>query len=300
MRSGAKTILILVLIVGIVAGGLAVFASMQGENQWDNDNNVGAYKTQSVASQGAEDPAQLPFPQDEDEEPMPPIYEPMRVLLNMNPYTVGWIKIEGTPIDYPVVYMEGDNEYFLRHDYEGKEAICGTLYIDKQCSIWPRSDNLIIYGHNMRDGSMFSSLLNYRNKAYYREHPKFTYLSLFDMEEYEIVAVILSKVYYTHEDVFKYYKFFNARNADEFNNFVYNVKKMSLYDTGITPVYGDDLITLSTCEYSQEEGRLAVIARRIRASEQTVAPDATEMPLPTATPVAPTATPTAAPIPSGV
>jgi len=110
---------------------------------------------------------------------------------------------------------------------------------------------------------MFVDLLNYKNEDYYKTHKTIRFTTNEEDAEYEIISVFLSRVYYkTETDVFRYYYFINAENEEEFNEFVNNSKKASLYDIDATAQYGDQLLTLSTCEFSQKDGRLAVVAKK--------------------------------------
>ncbi len=191
-----------------------------------------------------------------------PKLEEMEKLYQENNDLVGWIKIDGTKIDYPVVYTKGE-DYYLRRDFYKNNYEAGTLMVDKFNTVTPRDTNLIIHGHNMNDGTMFHDLLNYKNEAYYQQHKKITYYTLEEKQEYEIMAVFLSRVYRVKDQVFKYYKFYNATNESEYKYYIDNVKRLSLYDTGITSCFNNELLTLSTCEYSQANGRLVVVARKV-------------------------------------
>ena len=182
-------------------------------------------------------------------------------LKNMNNDFVGILTIPNTIINYPVMYTKSD--YYLRRSFDKKQSDAGTLYIDKYNIIDPIDDNIIIYGHNMKNGTMFHELLNYKDEEYYKEH-KYIYFNKIDNnEKYEIISVFYSKVYYENEKVFKYYKFYRTEDTIEFNDYVKNIKELSLYDTGIDAKLGDKFITLSTCEYSQENGRFVVVAKKI-------------------------------------
>lgn len=188
-------------------------------------------------------------------------------LYAQNPYLAGWLEIPDTVIDYPVMFTPDDGEdgeYYLYRTFDNEEDPTkeGCLFIDANCTIDPRSTNLLIHGHNMKNGTMFHSLLDYESEEYYKEHPKIYYSSLWEEGEYEIVAVFRSKIYNKDDDVFKYYKFFNAQDEQQFNDFINNVKELALYDTGVDAQYGDELITLATCEYTQENGRFVVVARK--------------------------------------
>ena len=176
---------------------------------------------------------------------------------------IGWITIEDTKIDYPVMFTKGE-DYYLRRDFYKKKSTGGTLYINKHQTMEPRDINIIIHGHNMTsNGTMFHDLLNYKKESYYETHKKIIYYTLEEREEYEIISVFLSKVYKVNDNVFKYYKFYGEQSESDHKNYIDNVKELALYDTGITATYPEKLITLSTCEYSQENGRLVVVAKQV-------------------------------------
>lgn len=179
-----------------------------------------------------------------------------------NPDIVGWIEIVGTKINYPVLQGE-DNSYYMTHNYKKEEAKDGSIFLDKDYDWNLPSSNLLMYGHNMGDGEMFQDLLKYESEDYYKEHPTIRFTTANDDSEYEIISAFKSRVYYKSEkNVFRYYFFINAENEEEYNDFVNNAKKASLYDTGKTAEYGDQLMTLSTCSYHTEDGRFAVVARK--------------------------------------
>lgn len=191
---------------------------------------------------------------------MPRLYEE-------NNDTAGWIYIEGTEVDYPVMYTPEDGEFYLHRTFEKEEDPTGQgcIFIDKHCTTDPRSTNLLFHGHSMNNGTMFATLLDYKDEEFYKKHPTIIYTSLVDEAEYQIAAVFLSKVYTVAEtDVFKYYKFYDAATEEEYNDYIENCKALALYDTGFTPKYGDELITLSTCEYSVENGRIVVVAYKTK------------------------------------
>lgn len=184
-------------------------------------------------------------------------------LYAQNQDLAGWIKIEGTHIDDPVMYTPND-DYYLYRGFDKSDNVAGSLYIDKRNVLDPRDDNLLLHGHNMKNGSMFHDLLSYKKEAFYNEHKTIRFDTLYEEGIYEIVAVFVSRVYNVDEDVFKYYSFYRADNQQQFDDYIRNVKNLSLYDTGVTAEYGDELITLSTCEYSQTDGRMVVVAKKSR------------------------------------
>ncbi len=180
---------------------------------------------------------------------------------------VGWVEIANTAISFPVV-QGSDNEYYLKHNYKKEYSNDGAIFLDKDYDWSIPSSNLLLYGHNNKNGNMFQSLLDYQKESFYKEHPTIRFTTPEEDCEYEIIAVFFSRVYYTNEkNVFRYYYFVNAKNEAEFDDYVKQSKKASIYDTGKTAQYGDQLLTLSTCEYSQEDGRFAVVARKIPKEE---------------------------------
>lgn len=188
-------------------------------------------------------------------------------LYKLNKNMIGWIRINGTIIDYPVLWVEGDNDYYLEHDFYGEKSKYGQIILDYRCDFDAPSTNLIFHGHHMSDGTMFGSLRRYQKESYYNKHKYIQFDTIYEEGTYEIFAVFLSKIYNKSDRVFKYYNFIDAASEEAFDSYVASVKALSLYETGITPVYGDELIALSTCEYSQDNGRLVVVARRLSPEE---------------------------------
>lgn len=197
-----------------------------------------------------------------DEEEAPEVLEDYKTLLNMNKDLIGWLKIADINIDYPVM-QTNDNTYYLNHNFDKKSDKNGCLFLDYQCDVINRNTNLIIYGHNMLSGNMFGNLDKYSSEEYYKEHPKFEFDTIYEKGAYEIVYVFRSKIYNEDDVVFKYYQFFDVQSELEFNSNMTEMEKISLYDTGITPEYGDELLTLSTCDYQEDNGRFVVVARKI-------------------------------------
>lgn len=184
-------------------------------------------------------------------------------LLNMNQRLIGWVKIDDTNIDYPVM-QTSDNEYYLDHNLNQEYDKNGSIFMDKDCDVLKPSTNFIIYGHHMRSGQMFGTLDNYESEAYYREHPYIRFDTIYEKGVYEIMYVFRSRVYSEEEIVFKYYQFIDANSEQEFNSYMAEMEAMSFYDTGVTAEYGDQLLTLSTCDYQEKNGRFVVVAKKIK------------------------------------
>lgn len=179
-----------------------------------------------------------------------------------NPDCIGWLTIERTMVDYPVMYHPEEENYYLHRDFDGNYNANGCLFLAENCEP-ETSDNLIIYGHHMNSGKMFAALEDYKEKKFCEEHPLITYNTLHGKETYQVLAAFATPVY-TGND-FTYYAFTKAEDKGEYDSFIKAVKERSLYDTGVTASYGEKLLTLSTCEYSQKNGRMVVVAKKIEA-----------------------------------
>jgi len=188
----------------------------------------------------------------------------LKELQKVNSDIVGWIEIEDSKINYPVLQTT-DNDFYVRRNYKKEYSVEGSIFLDKDYNWDLPSTNLLIYGHNNRGSSeMFVDLMNYKEEEYYNTHKTIRFTTNKEDAEYEIIAVFLSRIFYKSEtDVFRYYYFINANNEEEFNDYIENSKKISLYDIEATAEYGDQLMTLLTCSYHTEDGRLAVVARKI-------------------------------------
>lgn len=193
--------------------------------------------------------------------------EPVKVLreyaaiYQLNPDMVGWINIPGTTINYPVVQTPDDPNYYLKRDFYKKSSRNGTIYAHAWANLQTPSDNVTLYGHNMRDGSMFAALHKYNSKEFYDQNPYIYFDTLYEHRTYQILAVF--EVDITKVD-FPYHNFVDG-NTISFRDYVNNCRELSLYDTGVTAAYGDKLITLSTCDMdtSNDDLRFVVVAKLV-------------------------------------
>lgn len=161
---------------------------------------------------------------------------------------VGWILIEDTNIDYPVMQTPTDPTYYLKHDFEKNYTDYGCPFMQADCDALAPSDNLILYGHNMKDGSMFADLAKYRSKDFWQSHKTVWFDTALGSCAYEIFAVIHTTVQADTADAFPFYRFVDAATPEEFADYVSACQARALYDTGISAKYGDKLLTLSTCD----------------------------------------------------
>ena len=184
-------------------------------------------------------------------------------IYEMNKDTVGWLKIEGTELDYPVLQTPEDPNFYLYRDFTGEDSDRGAIYAWGDADIKEPSDNITMFGHNMRDGSMFAALNAYTDKAAWDKNSLITFDTLEEFHTYKIFAVFRTTA--TEGKGFRYHQFVDAEDEEAFNEFVETCKELAYYETGETPVYGDKLICLSTCEYTHplQNGRLVVAAYRI-------------------------------------
>ncbi|MBP3255637.1 MAG: class B sortase [Clostridia bacterium] len=178
----------------------------------------------------------------------------------MNNDVVGWIKLKDSNIDYPIMQ---NGEYYLRRNIYKEYSSYGTPFLAEYCNI-NTSDNLIIYGHHIKSGMMFADLDKYKNYNYYLNHKIIKLYKLQGTEtieeEYKVVFCFKTTV---NKGGFKYYNFYNATSEADYNSFVEQCQKLSFYNTEESASYGDRLITLSTCEYSLNNGRMVVVAKKI-------------------------------------
>lgn len=177
----------------------------------------------------------------------------------------GWIKIEDTVIDYPVMFTPEDPNFYENRNWNKEVCNVGTtIFIDGRTA--DDSENIIVYGHNMRDFSMFGSLKYYKDKEYYEEHKYIEFDTIYEKATYEIIAVSKAKIYYNEEpssDEYLFYMNIELDSEDEFDEYINNMKSNSEYDIEATAQYGDQLITLCTCDKYTTDGRLLVVAKKI-------------------------------------
>ncbi len=215
------------------------------------------------------------------------ITEKAKIFLRQNSDYIGWISIDNTQVDGPIVLdpgeinpEEGDedygdeayeaNSYYLDHDINRQSYRAGTLFMDYRdvfsSSEEDQSENLIIYGHNMANNTMFGSLRKYRQDySFYDESPFIELSSLYEDYQYVIFGfMITSGNWYTD---FRYWDMEELDTEEEFNSYVETIKNGSMVDTGVDVQYGDKLLTLSTCYADEDNSRFLVVARRLRDNE---------------------------------
>ena len=250
-----KVIIAIVAAVAVLIGGLVWFLLANKEPEQPPTEPSTEEVTEEITTEPETEPP--------TEEPEPVMLDFMAELYAQNPEVVGWLRIDDTVVDYPVMHTPDDPEKYLRLDFDGHYKVAGTLFVDGKCVMDPKeeTDNLIIYGHNMKNGSMFRTLHKYKDKSFWESHPEIYFSTLYEERTYEIVAAFYDRLYYKHEDVFKFYQVFDLEDEEAMANAMMNYQEKALYETGVTAELGDELLTLVTCSYHTDYGRFVVVAR---------------------------------------
>lgn len=265
MKNIYKVLFTILLVAGIGTACYGIWeiaGLVRDTNETLNSMNSVATSTETLAETDVA-PTEVATPEPTEE----PYVSPYADFFTSYPDAVAWLEIPGTNISYPVMWTPGDETKYLYLNYDGTKNQNGSLLLDTDSSLSPITTNLIIHGHNMKSGAMFGTLMDYKDQTYYEQHKEMLLYTADGERKYEVIAAFRSKVYYTTDKVFKYYKFFQANTEDEFKNFYDNIKKMSLYDTGVTAEFGDRFITLSTCTSYTDNGRFVVVAKEITDQE---------------------------------
>lgn len=193
--------------------------------------------------------------------PEPEGFHRYDVLYEQNHDLFGWIRIDETALNYPVMHTPDDPEHYLRRAFDGTYSVSGVPFLDGAC--YEGCGNYIVYGHHMKNGSMFATLSDYADEAFWQEHPTVHFDTVAQPGEYEVLAAFYDRAHTVDEtDVFRYYNYTDLTGEAVFDDYLRQVRAAALYDTGVTAEYGDQLLTLSTCSYHTANGRFVVVARQ--------------------------------------
>lgn len=177
-------------------------------------------------------------------------------LHKQNSDCVGWVKVDDTRINYPVMYTPKDPEKYLHLNFDGQYSAAGTPFIGEGCTL--SGNSIIVYGHHMRAGTMFANLTKFEDKSFAKSHViQFETLKS-PKTDYKVVAVFHCDL--TSSNYYEFWNHVGTLDINEYNKFVEKMKSLSLYDTGVTPIYGQNLLMLSTCTYGTSNERLVVLA----------------------------------------
>lgn len=199
----------------------------------------------------------------EDTEAQPQVLQEYLSLYTQYPNLVGWLRIEDTQIDLPVLQTT-DNEYYLNKNIDGQEDINGTLFMDYRDDIKKPSTNLIIYGHNMKSGAMFGGLKQYLDASYATGHDIIYFDTIYEKQTYQVIAVCLSEVGYQDDETERYYNFIEAESGEHLQSFLETIRECAVYDRTQDVTDSDTFLTLSTCNSYVEDGRLFLVAKKIQ------------------------------------
>lgn len=189
---------------------------------------------------------------------VPDIMAGYAILAETNEDMFGWIKVEGTVINYPVMHTPKEPEFYLRRGFDKKYAKSGTPFLQGEC--FENCGNYIVYGHNMRNKTMFGTLSEYENEQFFKEHPIIEFDTLEEKGSYRVMAA-----FYWHPETGgpEFYRYYDLRKESTLKEYADAVKRLAIYDTGIEAETGDQLLTLATCDASDENGRFVIVAKKI-------------------------------------
>ena len=254
---------LLVLLCSVVAVGCLGYFIMYSYYEYKTTKSyqsLSELKEQTVPHIPQNEPPVINYTKEEQE--IPEVLEKFRTLVNKNKKLIGWVEIDDTNISYPVMQTV-NNEYYLDHNLNQEYDKNGSIFMDKDCDVLKPSTNFILYGHHMKSGLMFGKLDLYSSEEYYKKHNIIKFDTIYEEGTYEIMYVFRTKIYNEEDIVFKYYQFIDALSEQEFDSYMQEMAEMSFYDTGVTAQYGDQLLTLSTCDYYVNDGRFVVVAKKI-------------------------------------
>lgn len=216
-----------------------------------------------------------PSPTEPTDPPVPTTTEPKTILSRFekiykaNNDVVGYIYIEGTNINYPILHHPEEKDYYLKRDFYGSYDRHGCIYLRENCDMFEPTDVLTIYGHYMSDDTMFADIHEYLDKKFFDSHQYITVWDLYEQHTYQVVC--LFKTSGTYGTGFPFHLFDDFANEEEYNEFIHGVRDVAgtgytgktIFDSGIETQYGDQFICLATCEYTINNGRLILVAKRI-------------------------------------
>ena len=265
-NSPVSRLLVVVALVSALIFGVTVFSALRNRIALKRMAAETARETTPISTSA---PAETTVPTQATVPPttaaVPPT-EPREVLPRLqeqyekNPDLAGWLTIPGTRIDYPVMYSPDEPERYLHANFDAAYSFAGLPFLDAACDT--ESGNRIIYAHNMLDGSMFRTLLKYQQKDFWQRNPVISFNTLYEEQEYEVVAAFYDKVYKKSDTNFKFYQFYDTSDQSSFDEAMAYYREHALYDTGVTAQCGDLFLTLVTCAYQTENGRFVVVARK--------------------------------------
>lgn len=193
-------------------------------------------------------------------------------LIEINPETVGWITVPNTTANLVVVQKKDEeigNEYYLKHNFFNEDSESGAIFMDRRniATETETSDNIILYGHNQADETMFGDLKKYKDIEFYKENPVITFSTLYDEKQYKIISYFVIDIEPSHGEIFDYHNYINFDDEEEFNYYISEIMARSYMLNDVDVEYGDKFLTLSTCSNEFSTSRFVIIARQVREGE---------------------------------
>ena len=185
---------------------------------------------------------------------------------------VGWIKIDGTTVDYPVLQAE-DDSYYLHRNFEKEYEGRGSIYMASDCNAETLDTNTVIYGHNWLDTTMFSQLVKYSDFDFYKEHPVIEFNTRYEMHKWKIFAVFITTATASEDNGYVFNFVYPHMGGVNYEGYMAELQKRSLYDTGVDVNENDKFLTLSTCTREVDtddyraDCRIVIVARMVRDGE---------------------------------
>lgn len=251
---GKRRLLLALFIV--FAGVFCVSAGLLGHELWQSKKAADAF-----AALRAEQAAQRVQAAEDAAQAAAALAAGYDSLHSQNADYAGWLNVGGTTIDYPVMWTPSDPDYYLRRAFDQSSSASGTPFIGEGADI--DSDCLLIYGHEMHNGTMFGELDRYADAAFAAEKQPITIYTRTEMRTYEVFAAVRTRILGAQEEGYRYYNAAGPLDQAGFDALVGWLSQNALYNTGVTPAYGEQILILSTCSYHTENGRFLVAARRI-------------------------------------
>lgn len=277
-----RIILILIFTAGLVLSGLSLAqyygASGSTESGIDELKNELPEATPRPSPAPPTESACEPEPESSPEpepEPTERIYEVstrFKRIYAHNTELVGWITIDGTQIDYPVMQSVEDEEFYLSHNFDKESDAYGLPFLDARCEIAPKNQVQIVYGHNIKSGIMFHDLTLYEDEEFWREHQYIVYDTIYDEAVYQIVAAFVYNASRSYPGGFQFNRYiqFSAKNSftelsaeRNFDDYKEQILELALYETGLDFGIDDQYLIVATCEYSAKNGRFVLLAKQV-------------------------------------
>lgn len=261
-RKTLNIIIITLLIISTVSGGiLALYAYSLRQASNEFEDLAERFQASKIkAPQEDNEQEKAPLLKEEVIEEEGEVSIVFEELYNQNIDIVAWISIPDTRVNYPVMHTPEKPEYYLYRNFKKEYSVSGVPFMDAKSSLESPTDNVLIHGHNMKNGSMFAQLLAYKDEAFLKEHPSIDLYTFDQKRTYDILSVFPTSAYNNGSNL-DYHNFTEAKDEKAFDHYVAKAKELSLFETGIEAQYGDQLMTLSTCAYHTANGRFVVIAR---------------------------------------